>query len=127
MRKWRPALSEVERDKMNNRIGGTNHILSHYYEQRTTNYEHWSKAEIRLWRNEPLLCKTNPISTVPVGDSGVIYAKKNTKYYEILQNNTKIYSQKVYFSSLFPLFSLLFLLLLRAFLHFLSFFPTFGP
>jgi 3-polyprenyl-4-hydroxybenzoate decarboxylase len=42
--------------------------------------------------------KTNPISTVPLGVSGVIYDKKNTKYYEILQKNTKkpkIYSRKV--------------------------------
>ncbi len=42
--------------------------------------------------------KTNPISTATSGDSGVIYAKKTTKYYEILQNNPKIYSQKVYIS-----------------------------
>jgi hypothetical protein len=29
------------------------------------------------------------MSTVPVGDSGVIYAKKTTKNYEIFQNNPK--------------------------------------
>ncbi len=35
-------------------------------------------------------CKTNPISTISLGKSGVIYAKNITKYYEKLQNNTKM-------------------------------------
>ena len=68
-----------------------------------------------------LKCKTNPISTVHVGDSDVIYAKKYTKYYEILQNNPKIYSQKVYiphhFSHSFPFF----------FYYFYALFCTFCP
>ena len=58
------------------------------------------------------LCKTKPISTVALVESGVIYAKKTTKYYEILQNNPKKYSQKslflITFSTLFPSFSITF-------------------
>ncbi len=66
--------------------------------------------------------KANPISTVPVGDSGVIYAKKITKNYEIFQNNPKIYSQKVYISHhffhSFPFFFYYFYALFCTFLNF---------
>ena len=98
-----------------------------------TIYQSRPKAESTLFS---LTCSTvhllyflalgaaKPISTIPLGESSVIYAKSITKYYEILQNNPKIYSQKVYISHHFFHFFLSFPFF---FYYFYALFCTFCP
>ncbi len=66
----------------------------------------------RFIQNEPNFTHKAPTKHAKDEDFTHIFSKKNTKYYEILQNNPKIYSQKVYilitFSTLFPSFSITF-------------------
>ncbi len=77
-------------------------------------------------QNEPNLNLNAPTKQANAENFTPIFSKKIrniTKYCKITQNFTH---KKCIFPITFQLFSLLFLLLLRAFLHFLSFFPTFG-
>ncbi len=55
----------------------------------TTNQNISIKSKSSIKNRASRICKTNPILPVPVGDSGVIYAKKITKNCKKIQNNPK--------------------------------------